>query len=510
MNGTQFTIEDKLNESGTTVVYKAFDGSLHRHVLLKVLHKHLANDPDIRARFVREARACAALRSEHIAQVYDLTEIDGAPAIVMEFVHGSSLKEAITAGDRATLDFARKTAVHVLRGLAAAHDRGIIHRDIKPGNILVSEDGVLKVTDFGLASMAVSPTVTMEGMVLGTPAYMAPEQVRGDDVDARTDLFALGVTLIEVLSRERIFEGTTYAECMKKVLGFKAADLDRFAPLSSPEFQAFLLRLVHPDKAQRFTSAREALDVIDGKRSTAVLRPITDPAKRSILLPALVALVVLAAAFLFVWSRQGNEPPSQSVETVDLPQQLPVTHDTTARSVPTQNTEPEKKKIPTDETRPNTVEKPAAVVVPSVTTAKDSAKVLFTSTPWAKVYVNDQLIGETPMAKPVWLTAGNATVVFTNPSFEPITRTIVVEGGKEQTVNGNFLERTAYLHCTVKPWAEVYVDDQYKDTTPLSKPMMVSAGRHTIRFRNASFSDVSRDVTIAPKETLRIVIEMTK
>ena len=179
MNKPQFTIEEKISESTTTAVYRAFDEQLHRRVLLKVLHKHLANDPDLRARFVREARACAALRSDHIVQVFDLTEIDGAPAIVMEFVDGRSLKEIIAAGEMRDVDGVHTVTLHVLRGLATAHGKGIVHRDIKPGNILVGSDGTVKVTDFGLASFAASPTVTMDGMVLGTPAYMAPEQGRG-------------------------------------------------------------------------------------------------------------------------------------------------------------------------------------------------------------------------------------------------------------------------------------------------------------------------------------------
>ncbi|NUN70185.1 MAG: serine/threonine protein kinase, partial [Bacteroidetes bacterium] len=209
MSSQQFTIEQKLSESATTVVYRAFDTVLHRTVLLKVLHPHLANDAELTGRFMREARACAALRSEHIVQIYDLTDYDGAPAIVMEYVEGRSLKDVIASGAHRTPAFAATVARHVLRALSVAHERGIIHRDIKPGNILVSTAGTVKVTDFGLAAVALSPTMTMEGMVLGTPAYMAPEQVRGDEVDHRTDLFALGLTVAETVTGERLFEGST-------------------------------------------------------------------------------------------------------------------------------------------------------------------------------------------------------------------------------------------------------------------------------------------------------------
>ena len=146
----QYTIEEKIQESTFTTVYRAFDPVLQRRILLKVLHKHHAADPDLRQRFLREAQACAALRSEYIVQVYTLTEYENCPAIVMEFVEGTSLKQFIADGSTHTLAYAQKVALHALRGLVAAHEREIIHRDIKPGNILVTINGTFKIINFGI------------------------------------------------------------------------------------------------------------------------------------------------------------------------------------------------------------------------------------------------------------------------------------------------------------------------------------------------------------------------
>ncbi len=504
MNDDQFKIEQKLSESATTVVYRAFDEVLHRTVLLKVLHKHLANDADLRTRFVREARACAALRSEHIVQIYDLTEIDGAPAIVMEFVEGKSLKEVIAAGMHRNPDFARRVAVHVLRAVSLAHDRGIIHRDIKPGNILVSEAGTIKVTDFGLAAVALSPTVTMDGMVLGTPAYMAPEQVRGEEIDGRTDLFALGVTLVETLSGERIFEGSTYSECMKKVLAFRVDQLHRFAPLVTPDVETLLQRLLQPDKEKRFGTAREALNAIDEKKSSVFVRPI--PIGRTRTVPeaafSLALIVLILVGWYAVSPRGGNNPSvSDSVaqQTADsikpAPQESPPVKEP-ERQRPQETGAAES--IPTAER-------------PTVTTAvPESATVYFTSSPWAKVYVNNRLIGETPIAKPVMLPAGTHTVMFSHPSFEPILTTVEVEPNREKTVAGNFYDYAGFLMCVVTPWAEVYVNEQYKDTTPLTKPIMLTAGKYSLRLKNSSFDDVVREITVTPKETTVVSINWTK
>lgn len=503
MKNVQFKIEQKINESATTIVYRAFDEMLHRTVLLKVLHKHLANDESLRQRFIREARASAALRSEHIVQVYDLTEIDGAPAMVMEFVDGKSLKDVIAAGVNNNFEYAKKVAVYVLRALAVAHERGIIHRDIKPGNILVSENGTIKVTDFGLAYVALSPTVTMEGMVLGTPAYMAPEQVRGDDIDERTDLFALGVTVIEVLSGERIFEGSTYSECMKKVLAFKIDELKRFEIRSNTEFSSFLQKLLHPKKEDRFASAKEALNVIDEKKSSMFLPPIVLSTRKKFIPMGIAALLLTVVVIFGLMTLSDPSPRREDVGDVKQQKTIDDSSSTIIDPVKTfpiesSNTKIENQAVEKTGEKENTV----SIV--------DSGKVYLTSTPWAKVYVNNQLIGETPIARPVILAAGSHTIMFANPSFDPIVKSVTVEPHQEITVAGDFIENAGYVHCVVTPWAEVYVDEQYKDTTPLTKPIVLSAGKHSLRFRNSAFADIVKEIVVVAKDTTQLAISFTK
>ena len=307
-----FTIEATISESSTTRVFRAFDETLHRRVLLKVLHRHLVHDEQLRQRFVREARACAALRSEYIVQVYDLTEVEGAPAIVMEYVEGTSLKELIADESQRTFALASKVALHVLRGLSVAHAQQIIHRDIKPGNIMVDVNGTIKVSDFGLARISVPSTMTTEGMLVGTPAYIAPEQILGEPPDARADLFSLGATLVETLSGERLFEGVTYTECLNKVSAFRAGMLDRFIPASSAEFIEFIKRLMHPDKLQRFASADEALAMLQSKPPVSSASPMT-PLRAKWIQPSRVvgAIVIVAAVIYGVNSFEHRLPPQR-------------------------------------------------------------------------------------------------------------------------------------------------------------------------------------------------------
>jgi serine/threonine protein kinase len=491
----KLTVEEKINESSFTSVYRAFDTILQRRVLLKVLHKHLASDHDLHQRFIREARACAALRSEHIVQVYELIEYEGAPAILMEYVEGASLKNLIAEGKTQSLKFTRKAALHTLRGLMAAHSKGIIHRDIKPGNILVTSDGTFKVSDFGLASVAFVPTVTTQGMVLGTPAYMSPEQIRHEEIDQRSDLFSLGATLVEVLTGDRLFDGNSYAECAKKILTFKADVLDHYTEQSSPEFVQFLKLLLNPQKKDRFALSTDALYALDKNDSNIIIsRPQASSQKKqraAVITVSLFLLCVVIVSFFLYFSQYHTHKPSQEIAASD-----------TAQTFMTAQTEPLKKNV----ILPLDTPLPTRKLQGEKTAMEYSGSVLITSEPWAKVYIDTVLVGETPFSKPLTLSAGIHSVMFMHPSFEPILKTITVQPRKQIHIAGNFIENTGYLKCIASPWAEIYIDEQYKETTPLEKPIVLSPGFHRVRFKNSSFTDIVREVTIKTKDTCSLSV----
>ncbi len=506
-----FTIEEKISESSFTSVYRAFDGVLQRRILLKVLHKHHATDNDLYQRFVREAQTCAALRSEHIVQVYELIEYEGSPAIVLEFVDGTSLKNLIATGTTRSLKYARKVALQTLRGLVVAHDRGIIHRDIKPGNILVVTDGTLKVTDFGLAYLASVPTITAQGMVLGTPAYMSPEQIRHEEIDQRTDLFSLGATLVEVLTGNRLFEGASYAECAKKILSFQVDILDYLVEKSSAEFVKYLKLLLAPKKQNRYATSREALYALEQDESSIFISiPFKAPMikRRTVfLVGATLLLGALAIVLITIdhFSYFRNSGPTQPI----------VLSDSTAARITTDE-EMQRKLSISSPVQSEPMQQPEELKQREISTtattplSMDSGTVLLTSTPWAKVYVDSVFIGETPISKPLTLSAGKHSVTFTHPSFDPILRTITVPPNRELYVTANFIENAGFLSCIATPWAEVYVDEQYKDTTPLEKPIVLSPGKHHVRFKNASFVDVLREVIIKSKDTTSLSIFFKK
>jgi serine/threonine-protein kinase len=213
----RYELEEVVGHGGMSTVYKARDSLLERNVALKVLHQQYNEDEDFVERFKREARSVAQLQHPNIVTVIDRGEEDGRQYIVFEFIDGENLKELVVRKGRLDLRDALEIAHEIARGLAFAHDHGLVHRDVKPQNVLLNGDGRAKVTDFGIArSLDVDHGVTQTGTILGTSNYIAPEQASGQPVDAHTDVYSLGIVLYEMLTGDLPFPGESFVAIAMK------------------------------------------------------------------------------------------------------------------------------------------------------------------------------------------------------------------------------------------------------------------------------------------------------
>ena len=326
-----YEIQSPLGAGGMGEVYRARDTRLGRDVALKILPESFARDSERLHRFEQEAHAVAALNHPNILAIYDVGEHSGVPFLVSELLEGESLRALLDRGalpQRKVIDY----GVQVAQGLAAAHDKGVVHRDLKPENLFITKEGRAKILDFGLAKLAQKPgagpdagsdsatmthTPTAAGVVMGTASYMAPEQVRGEAVDARTDIFALGAVLFEMLSGRQVFHRDTTAETMTAVLKDDLPEFQGMQTPVAPALDRIVRRCLEKNPEQRFQSAKDlsfALGVLSGTEVSGAARAAqaaSGVSKRWLWSSAALALLALAA---IAWFPRRNSQVAERMQ----------------------------------------------------------------------------------------------------------------------------------------------------------------------------------------------------
>jgi serine/threonine-protein kinase len=257
-----YRILSKIGEGGGGTVFTAEDTKLNRIVVIKALAPDLALETSGRQRFFREARLASALDHPNICTIYEINEVEDAYFIVMQYVEGKTLKEELSKGPF-DLRSALTIAIQLADALAAAHGRGIIHRDMKSSNIIITPEGQCKILDFGLAKQsgdALPPDdLTMQGALLGTPAYMSPEQARGERVDHRTDIFSTGTIMYEMITGQRPFNGRTRLDVLQAITSSDPPPMNLYNPRVSPDLEQIVRRALAKDRNQRYATMREML-----------------------------------------------------------------------------------------------------------------------------------------------------------------------------------------------------------------------------------------------------------
>jgi eukaryotic-like serine/threonine-protein kinase len=322
----RYRLDAQIGAGGMSTVYLAFDKTLERRVAIKLMHREIASDSDQLERFRREARAVAQLSHPHVVGVIDAGEEDGRPYIVFEYVEGETLKDRIRRLGRLPVDEAIAYAIEIARALSAAHGRGIVHRDVKPQNVLVDEEGSAKVTDFGIARSIDDTGLTADGRVLGTTDYVSPEQALGHDVNGQSDIYSLGIVLYEMLTGDVPFHGENQVSVAMKHVREELPDVSKRRPEVSAGLAAVLDRMTAKDLRKRYPDAlslqadlEEALArelARTGQstgEATAVLRTLPESARRRLPLRmrrplpivAVVALLAAAVALGAVLLKEG-------------------------------------------------------------------------------------------------------------------------------------------------------------------------------------------------------------
>lgn len=476
-----YRILEELGSGGMAVVHKAIQPALDRLVALKELRSEYVHDKQISTRFEREATSLATLQHGNIVHVYDyLREVDSA-YIVMEYVDGIDLFDVLADAPRVPADIAAIVASQVAAGLEYAHSRGIVHRDIKPSNILLSKRGEVKIMDFGIARDPGKSELTQIGLAVGTPAYMAPEQIRGDTIDFRTDIFALGICLYEMLAGEKPWPEEEGRSVTVKVLDEPYIPIDRVHKGVPPALVRIIERCLAKDPAERFATTfelRRALEIYvstevpadprarialflrnrgyitDGdatdfvdetllndagirRRDEGLTLPPADVLLRPIGIAHAIALaVILAAAVLAVFapigrSLEANAALPSAGDRAPTPAELEKLVDARVAEVLKQHAKSQRRSG--GEPGAPRLGALAEAASPTAMTGEEGFVQVIVK-PWARIFVDGKFFDYTPVARPVALPPGRHRIGLRNPYYESVDRYVEVSTGQTQTL----------------------------------------------------------------------------
>ena len=472
----RYAVLETIQVGTVAVTYKAHDRVLDRRVLLKVLLPRLAADSDLVQRFRREALLQARLKHPGIVTVYDSGTGDDF-YIASEFVEGRTLEKLLAEKGRLTTAELTPIVLAVARALDYAHQHGVIHRDLKPANIMISASGEVKLADFGLACARDLGGLTQEGSVIGTPSYMSPEQARGQKVDSRTDILALGIVVYQALSGTNPFAGATYADALSLILNHEPQPLSELVgglpaglselvgrmlakdPSARPDSTDELVRLLAADSLQPTADSRTRR-----MSRRAILTAVVAPA----LVAGLVALTVLARA-RHAHEGIGNGGPTVVVQTLGAYPQLLADDSASVPLVPgLRSLAPNHQPLASCPSPPAVGRQPLA-----------DCRLRVTVVPWAEVLLDGRSLGATPLSSEPVVMSGRHVVTLRNPYYPVVTRTVALDQ-PACTLAFNLDREVAQVYISVTPWAVVAIDGRVVDTTPMDRPIRVALGSHMI------------------------------
>jgi serine/threonine-protein kinase len=556
----RYQIFAEIQRGPITTVYKAYQEDLERVVLLKVLNEEWASDQDLVDRFRREGQASARVRHPNVVSVFDFGFADGVPYLVTEFVEGTTLAELISRIDALPVELAIYITREVAAGLSAVHEKGIVHRDIKPANIFLSEGGEVRLGDFGLA---------VEGAesgdaVAGTPAYLAPEAVAGGSVGPAADLFALGVTLYEMLTGDNPFADRTASRTLHHVVNMIPPPLRRLRPEIPVKLEELCDRLLAKEPAYRPDSPQTVADdlaALERRHGISVgekelLQFLNDPDSyqpvewpklaegasqpstsgevldRSMRRPPEVVkaegaaskrrprvlwpMIAAAAAVVLlggtaVMVRQGGPSP-QKRETqqagLDSASVLATAEDLAQPSRQTPTEEEPTSTAPTESERlsaqPEKASEEKIDTTPAAMKASEPGGWLrVTSDPRAIVFLDQDSIGVTPFENFIDVASGDRQLCLRSPGWPEVCKTVTVAPEETLNVHISLWQEVGYLVVEVAPWGEIWIDGAYVDTTPLQRPLVIAPGDHVLEVRHPTLGGRFERITAAAGDTLR-------
>jgi serine/threonine-protein kinase len=489
----------KKDESGS--VFRARHLYLNKEIILKTLNRNVIADKTIISRFLREARILAGLDHPNIIKVLDFGKHQEFLYISFAYFESRNLRVIINE-NKTTDDQKFNILRQLVRGLAAVHAAGIIHRDLKPENILINSEMDVKIADFGLALAANENIVTQKSSVVGTPGYMSPEQVRGEKLTARSDLFALGIILFELFGGKNPFIGKDLNATLNKILQFQF-DRIRNKIKDFPEIISQVLeKIMQNQQSNRLESAGVLLKIVDPESISNQRSKIDRKYIAYFAVFSSVILIVLILSWIYYDDSGQAETLSDTISGPDSAQVLsyPGTEEKISENIP-------------DQTKPfakSTTSNSIIATAEDKNEIKGSGNLFLAVQPAAKITINSGessgILQDTIIALP----SGTHILQFFHPKYPQLKDTIRIQSGEITTHRVNLDTMCAYFHCVVYPWGEIFINGRYFAQTPFFHYIKLTPGSNILRIKNPDFREFTDTLYINRDDTLDLQINMEK
>jgi eukaryotic-like serine/threonine-protein kinase len=490
----KFEIVNCLKKDINTSVYLANHIYLGKKIILKTLNTKDLADISILERFKREAKILAKLDHPNLIKVLDFGTAGDFFYISFEYFESKNLREVIKQNNLSIED---KTdlIIQLLKALNIAHQNYVIHRDIKPENILVNSKHELKIADFGLALVINDTVLTQNSSIVGTPSYMAPEQIRGEKTQ-QTDLFSTGIVAYELFTGKNPFIGKGVSETINNILDYDEEELFNKISLLPESIQPALKGMLRKNLKQRTITAIEVLKLlgVEGEVYKPIKRsPAINPKYNKYLIYASGFLVIaLIVVGLWLWKiNSSSHTILQGKSKID-----------SVKSTIADQQSPDTLKSKDDPVGADISKKNVNKVSPSLTTIeKKSGKLFVECSPWAYIFVDGDSIDMTPLQHPINLKPGKHKLKLVYKGFPAYEKNLYISSGKTDSIKINFMELVGYLNCNVDPWGKIYLDGNYEGTTPL-KPIALLPGTYDLKIVSDSiYKIINKKIVIKSKQS---------
>ena len=526
-----YEINSEIHRGPVTTVYDANHLALGRRVILKVLNTQWSEEKDLIDRFRREAKICARLDHPNIVKIFDFSASDDSIFISMEYIEGLTLEMFIQKNK--IFDFSELINItsQILSGLSYAHNQGVTHRDIKPSNIMISEEGQVKITDFGLAAVSDLPGITGQDQAVGSPAYMSPEQALGKDLDQRSDLFSLGVSLYKACAKKPPFETDNIGTTIQNILTKDVENLSTISSAIPKWFSDLIDTLLAKNREDRPESAETVLNIIKvnfnsdeseqsrfrlktppsgnvRQYSGSLLKYLNSKIRTRFIF--LVVPVILLLSYLIL--QQFDDIRSDRTMGQKNPTILrnTVVQDTNLSNTSDKNIEDNYD----GKNNSNQLIDASPVLTNRITISSESksdtsasipriekSQVFVIARPWAAVYIDNVYHEDTPLSRPISLEPGAHFIELKNPNYKTFSKHYEFRSAQSETLYVEMKINVGFLNIRVLPWAKIYIDGQYHETSPIEDPITVAAGEHIVTLTNPNYTTI--------KDTIQVVSGIT-